>query len=218
LDRSAIMTLAAPRFNEKVACGISQGHIFMAWACPPFSAYLSAVQPALVLRFESAEGVNQFAVEFREQSRGKWMEVERLGGFCLLLKREVLTRIGSLDPWTDLISPLRSRDADKPVDPPPTRSPSSADCRLLACRRSVQGPQPEAARARRSRTDTQSARRTEGRLLATAGTHSTLARSILSFRPKRGNVPMIMGRRRVKKAGCRDGATGLGDGRGRLNG
>jgi len=29
--------------------------------------------------------------------------VDRLGGFCLLLKREVLTKIGvELEPWTDL--------------------------------------------------------------------------------------------------------------------
>jgi O-antigen biosynthesis protein len=30
------------------------------------------------------------------------METERLGGFCLMLKREVLNRIGSLDQWSDL--------------------------------------------------------------------------------------------------------------------
>jgi GT2 family glycosyltransferase len=46
--------------------------------------------------------VERFAREFREQQKGKWMEVDRLGGFCLLLKREVLTRIGSLESWTDL--------------------------------------------------------------------------------------------------------------------
>jgi GT2 family glycosyltransferase len=36
--------------------------------------------------------------------KGKWIEVERLGGFCLLMKRQVLERIGmpALDKWTDL--------------------------------------------------------------------------------------------------------------------
>jgi len=36
---------------------------------------------------------------------GKWMETERLGGFRILMKREVLRRTenqGGLDKWTDL--------------------------------------------------------------------------------------------------------------------
>jgi O-antigen biosynthesis protein len=48
------------------------------------------------------EAVNRFAAEFREANKGKWVEPERLGGFCLLLKREGLQRIGPLDGWTDL--------------------------------------------------------------------------------------------------------------------
>jgi GT2 family glycosyltransferase len=48
------------------------------------------------------EAVNDFAVSFREQNKGKWMEVDRLGGFCLLLKRQVLDKIGSLQKWSDL--------------------------------------------------------------------------------------------------------------------
>jgi len=47
--------------------------------------------------------VDVFARELREKHRGKWVEVERLGGFCILLKRLVLTKIGmELDKWTDL--------------------------------------------------------------------------------------------------------------------
>ncbi len=48
------------------------------------------------------EAVERFALDHREQNKGKWVQVERLGGFCLLLKREVLARIGPLEPWTDL--------------------------------------------------------------------------------------------------------------------
>jgi GT2 family glycosyltransferase len=48
------------------------------------------------------EAVNRFAAEFREGSRGKWLETERLGGFCLMIKREALFKIGSLDEWSDL--------------------------------------------------------------------------------------------------------------------
>jgi GT2 family glycosyltransferase len=46
--------------------------------------------------------VNRFAWELREKNKGKWLEAERLGGFCLLLKRQVLDKIGSLERWTDL--------------------------------------------------------------------------------------------------------------------
>ena len=63
------------------------------------------------------EAVNIFARELREKNRGKWIEVERLGGFCLLLKREVLAKIGSVDKVpglglfdTDLLS-MRARQA-----------------------------------------------------------------------------------------------------------
>jgi GT2 family glycosyltransferase len=42
------------------------------------------------------EAVHAFARQFRDKERGKWLEAERLGGFCLLLKREVLGRVGPL--------------------------------------------------------------------------------------------------------------------------
>ncbi|MBX9677299.1 MAG: glycosyltransferase [Gemmataceae bacterium] len=49
--------------------------------------------------------VGAFALEFREKNKGNWLQTERLGGFCLLIKREVLRRLdnqGGLDKWTDL--------------------------------------------------------------------------------------------------------------------
>ncbi|MCI0642239.1 MAG: glycosyltransferase family 2 protein [Gemmataceae bacterium] len=47
--------------------------------------------------------VDEFARQHRESSRGKWLETERLGGFCLLIKRVVLDRIGpALEKWSDL--------------------------------------------------------------------------------------------------------------------
>jgi GT2 family glycosyltransferase len=51
------------------------------------------------------DALQRFASEFREQNKAKWMQTDRLGGFCLLLKREVLRRLtnqGGLDEWTDL--------------------------------------------------------------------------------------------------------------------
>ena len=51
----------------------------------------------------NVDEVQTFAKEFRESHKGKWVPVGRLGGFCLLLKRPVLTKIGiELEPWTDL--------------------------------------------------------------------------------------------------------------------
>jgi GT2 family glycosyltransferase len=43
------------------------------------------------------EAVNRFAAEWRERHRGQWFEAERLGGFCLLVKRSVLARVEFLD-------------------------------------------------------------------------------------------------------------------------
>lgn len=49
------------------------------------------------------EAVSSFGCDFREKNLKKWMQVERLGGFCLLMKREVFKRIElELDKWTDL--------------------------------------------------------------------------------------------------------------------
>ncbi len=48
------------------------------------------------------EAVESFARDFREKNKGKWVEAERLGGFCLALKRDALVKIGPLEPWTDL--------------------------------------------------------------------------------------------------------------------
>ena len=47
--------------------------------------------------------VERFATGFREEHKGKWVYAERLGGFCLLVKREVLDKVrAALDEWTDL--------------------------------------------------------------------------------------------------------------------
>jgi O-antigen biosynthesis protein len=65
------------------------------------------------------EAVHAFAREFREKSKGKWVEVERLGGFCLLIKQGVLERIGvvNINSWgglglfdTDILS-VKAREA-----------------------------------------------------------------------------------------------------------
>jgi GT2 family glycosyltransferase len=46
--------------------------------------------------------VNTFANEFREKSKGQWTDAARLGGFCVLVKRQVLERIGAPESWPGL--------------------------------------------------------------------------------------------------------------------
>ena len=47
--------------------------------------------------------VEAFARDHHGQMRGKWIESDALGGFCLLIRREVLDRIRpALTKWTDL--------------------------------------------------------------------------------------------------------------------
>jgi GT2 family glycosyltransferase len=46
--------------------------------------------------------VDAFATTWREEHKGKWKEADSLGGFCLLIKREVLNRIGPLDKASEL--------------------------------------------------------------------------------------------------------------------
>jgi GT2 family glycosyltransferase len=46
--------------------------------------------------------VDDFAHKWREENRGHWVQAERLGGFCLLVKRDVLKRIGHLREAGDL--------------------------------------------------------------------------------------------------------------------
>lgn len=47
------------------------------------------------------EAVKRFAGEWRERHRGQWFEAERLGGFCLLMKRAVLQQVSFFDERAD---------------------------------------------------------------------------------------------------------------------
>ena len=61
-------------------------------------------RPGAADNLVDTEAVYAFAQEFREKNLGKYIHVERLGGFCVLVKRQVLDKIGmaSLEKWTDL--------------------------------------------------------------------------------------------------------------------
>jgi O-antigen biosynthesis protein len=46
--------------------------------------------------------VDAYAHDFRERHLGKWLQTERLGGFCLLIKRAVLKTIDSHERLADI--------------------------------------------------------------------------------------------------------------------
>lgn len=46
---------------------------------------------------EDIATVNRFATEWREKHKGQWAEADRLGGFCLLAKKDVLQQVKLLD-------------------------------------------------------------------------------------------------------------------------
>jgi GT2 family glycosyltransferase len=49
------------------------------------------------------QAVQRFAQQFAAAHKGKWLQAERLGGFCLLIRRSVLERVGTgLAEWSDL--------------------------------------------------------------------------------------------------------------------
>ncbi len=51
------------------------------------------------------ESVQTFADDFHKQNQGKWTNAERLGGFCLMIRRELIKKLdqqGGLNKWTDL--------------------------------------------------------------------------------------------------------------------
>ena len=51
----------------------------------------------------NVDEVHAFAKELSEKYRGNYVHTDRLGGFCLLLKRQVLTKVTvELEPWLDL--------------------------------------------------------------------------------------------------------------------
>lgn len=59
---------------------------------------MSAIEPLI-----DVSEVQTYAREFIQENKGKWIKTDRLGGFCLLIKKEVIKRLGhELDKWSDL--------------------------------------------------------------------------------------------------------------------
>jgi hypothetical protein len=58
----------------------------------PLASSLSSARP-----YPRDNPVDQFADRWRDENRGQWFEVESLDPSCLLLKRELLDRLGPFD-------------------------------------------------------------------------------------------------------------------------
>lgn len=65
--------------------------------CGPMTNYAPPPQLVTPAPYETLEAMDRFAREWRQAQRGTWFTVEKLSGFCLLLKRRAYEAIGGLD-------------------------------------------------------------------------------------------------------------------------
>ncbi|MFQ5828089.1 MAG: glycosyltransferase [Candidatus Methylomirabilia bacterium] len=63
----------------------------------PTSNYVSGHQLDQEARYQTLEDMEAYASHVARQRAGQWIEVQRLVGFCMLIKRAVTERIGLLD-------------------------------------------------------------------------------------------------------------------------
>jgi len=63
----------------------------------PVSNFASAYQSRPNVDYQDYESLCEFTEEYYEKHQGDWQEVDKLIGFCLLIKREVVEKIGNFD-------------------------------------------------------------------------------------------------------------------------
>ena len=63
----------------------------------PMSNWVSGPQLVINPGYSDMDEMHAFAREFRKAFRGRWFQLPRLVGFCLLMRRELIEKIGLLD-------------------------------------------------------------------------------------------------------------------------
>lgn len=63
----------------------------------PMSNRISGFQLEKDARYKKVSQVHDFAATYRRKNRKRWLEVPRVAGFCMLIKRALLDQIGGLD-------------------------------------------------------------------------------------------------------------------------
>lgn len=63
----------------------------------PISNYAAPPQLVEHVPYANLDAMHRFAGHWREAHRGQWFTVNKLSGFCLLMKRRVLDAVGGLD-------------------------------------------------------------------------------------------------------------------------
>ena len=63
----------------------------------PMSNYATPPQLVENVPYHDLRAMHAFARRWRDEHRGKWFAVQKLSGFCLLMKRAVYEKIGGLD-------------------------------------------------------------------------------------------------------------------------
>lgn len=96
--KSEAIGMVGPMSNYAALAQLVEGVPYRIEPRSPTANSMSAGEPLVDIA-----AVQKYSQEFTQEFKGKWMHTDRLGGFCLLLKAEVLKRIGpDLDKWTDL--------------------------------------------------------------------------------------------------------------------
>lgn len=63
----------------------------------PMSNWISGNQLERNVTYKTVSQVHEFAADYRRRNRKQWIDVPRIAGFCMLIKKEVIDEIGGLD-------------------------------------------------------------------------------------------------------------------------
>lgn len=63
----------------------------------PVSNYVSGEQKDDEANYETLEEMIEYAKRFSKKNKGRWFPINRIVGFCMLIKREVVDKVGLLD-------------------------------------------------------------------------------------------------------------------------